>query len=159
MQLRLEFEHINEFNGNPKISVRVNGIECYNNVVAPIVEFVATDAAECVLEIEHYGKNNSDTEVIDNIIVNDKNFTLKNIVIDGYNIEELKWDSIFTDIHGNVIPGCLFFGPNGIFKLTFQLPILKWLLSTRHLKNNNDPNWEEDYTYYTRAVNLLKEFS
>jgi hypothetical protein len=158
MQIQLEFDHIHEFNGEPKISVRVNGIECYNNVVENSVEFVIDDTNDCVLEIEHYGKNNNDTEVIDNVIVNDKNFTLKNIIIDGYNIEELKWESDFTDVHGNIIPSCLFFGPNGIYRLHFQLPVLKWILSTRHSKNNNDPNWEEDYNYYMQAVNLLKEF-
>lgn len=159
MNFRLEFENINLFNGAPTIAVRVNKVEYYNGEVLEFVEFDVPALDRVCLEIEHYGKTYLDTEVVDSQIVKDKNFSLKRIIIDGYDIEELKWDSNFINSNNNIIPGCLFFGPNGIFTLEFTCPILKWILSTRHQKNNNDPNWEEDYWYYTKAVNLLKELT
>ena len=157
MNLVLEFEHINCYNGPPLILVKVNDIEYYNGVVDSCISLAIPDVTHGTLTIEHHGKQNIDTEVQNNIIINDKNFTLKNITIDDYNLEELKWDSSFTAADGNVIPGCLFFGPNGVYKLEFQQPILRWILQTRHQKNNNDPNWEEDYNYYMRAINLVRE--
>lgn len=159
MNLFLEFEHINCYNGAPLISIKVNGHEYYNGVVDTYISLSVPDVQHGILTIEHHSKQNIDTEVQNNVIVNDKNFTLKDITIDEYKLEELKWNSSFTTVDGNTIPGCLFFGPNGVYRLEFEQPILKWILQTRHKTNNNDPNWEEDYNYYIRAVNLIQELS
>lgn len=157
MQLTLEFENINEFNGTPTVAIRVNGTEYYNGKVVEFIDITLPQINQGYLEIEHHGKTFADTHVIDGQIVKDKNFTLKRIIIDNIDIEELKWNSKFVDVNKNTIPGCLFFGPNGVYTIEFESPVLKWMLSTRHLKNNNDPNWEEDYQYYTKAVGMLKE--
>jgi hypothetical protein len=157
MKLTLEFDQINYYNGCPTVSVCVNDVEYFNGNVIDTVHLDIPDSDFNVLVIRHYGKTDADTLVVDNVITADKNFTLDAIIIDGYNIEELKWNSTFTDHYNNVIPGCLFFGPNGVFELTFEQPVLKWMLRTRHAKNQNDPDWEEDYNYYCRAVSLVKE--
>lgn len=157
MQLTLEFNQINHFNGCPKISICVNDIEYFVGDVTNSIHLEVPNLDFNVLAIRHYGKTDVDTLVVNDEIVADKNFTLNTIIIDGYNIEELIWDSTFTDNHNNVIPGCLFFGPNGVFELTFEYPVLKWILCTRHMKNNSDPDWEEDYNYYCQAVSLVKE--
>jgi hypothetical protein len=109
------------------------------------------------LIIEHWGKKSEDTIVENNVIVRDRSFELDCIKIDGYDLEELKWDSNFHAKDGTVYPSCLFFGPNGCFVLEFEPPVLRWMLQTRHNKNNNDPHWEEDYNYYTEACRLLEQ--
>jgi hypothetical protein len=93
------------------------------------------------------------------VIIADKNFTLKKVVIDEYDIEELIWTSIFVDVNNNLIPSCLFFGPNGTFTLEFGEPVLKWILKSRQEKNNNDPSWEEDYNYFVQACRLVEDLA
>jgi hypothetical protein len=157
MKIILNFENINCFNGAPLVAVSVNDVNYHRGPVTKTIQIECPDTDHAILNIEHYGKQHCDTQVSDGVIVQDKNFTLKNIVVDEYDIEELKWDSNFTTHDNTVIPGCLFFGPNGTYSLSFQRPILKWILQTRHQKNHNDPNWEEDYNYYCQANKLLQE--
>jgi len=111
------------------------------------------------LVIEHWDKQPQDTVVENGVIVRDRSFELDSIKIDGYSLEELKWHSEFQAHDGVVYPSCLFFGPNGKFVLNFETPVLRWILQTKHEKNNDDPHWEEDYNYYTEACRLLKQIS
>jgi len=155
MILKLKFKNIVDA---PKCKILVNDLELYSGPVLSDFEYnyPHTDG-KCLLVIEHWDKLPSDTIVQDGRIVRDRSFELDKIVIDEYDIEELIWNSEFLAQDGQTYPSCLFFGPTGKFILNFYNPVLHWVLKTRHEKNNNDPNWEEDYNYYQQACKILKQ--
>jgi hypothetical protein len=138
----------------------MNEQELYRGVTPAdfLNEFEQSDS-DCILVVEHIDKHPSDTIVEDGKIIRDRSFELEQITIDGYNLEELKWASEFRSKDGAVYTSCLFFGPNGEFILKFNNPVLRWILKTRHDKNNNDPHWEEDYNYYQQACKILQQIS
>jgi hypothetical protein len=138
----------------------MNDQELYRGVApADFLNDFEQPESDCVLVIAHVDKQSSDTIVKDGIIIRDRSFELDQITIDGYDLEELKWTSEFRAQDGAVYASCLFFGPNGEFVLKFSNPVLPWILKTRHEKNNNDPHWEEDYTYYQQACKTLQQIS
>lgn len=157
MNINLNFKNIVD---GPMCRIYINDDELYSG---PVLSNYTLDAGPAdgptTLTIEHWGKNPEDTVVENGVIIRDRSFELDSIIIDQYNLEELKWDSEFNAQDGAVYPSCLFFGPNGQFVLTFETPVLRWMLQTRHRKNNNDPHWEEDYNYYTEACRLLAQIS
>lgn len=153
MNIKLYFKNIVD---QPQCRIFVNTqevaaglVQSHYSINAEVNDGIAT------LIIEHCNKRPEDTVVKNGIIVRDRSFELDRIEIDGYDLEELKWDSEFHATDGAVYPSCLFFGPNGKFILNFESPALRWILKMRHEKNNNDPHWEEDYNYYTQACRLL----
>jgi hypothetical protein len=110
------------------------------------------------LRIEHYGKDPVVDTVVDNgAIVRDRSCELDTIEVDGYSLEELKWHSAYHCEDGSVLDKCLFFGKNGTWHIAFELPVLKWVLKTRHEINRNDPDWQQDYESYVRACRLLNK--
>lgn len=155
MKLQLKFKNIVD---SPHCVIRMNEQELYRGVTPAnfLNEFEQLES-DCVLVIEHIDKLPSDTIVEDGKIIRDRSFELDQIIIDEYNLEELKWASEFRASDGAVYTSCLFFGPNGEFVLKFNNPVLRWILKTRHEKNNNDLHWEEDYNYYQQACKILQQ--
>jgi hypothetical protein len=157
MKLHLEFQKQID---NPLCAIGINGTELYRGGVNNTYDFnIDINEGSVQLVIEHWGKRPKDTVVENNIIVRDRSFELKRIVIDAYDLEELVWHSEFQAVDGNVYPSCLFFGPNGSYILNFHNPVLFWILKTRHETNYNDPHWEEDYKYYINACKILTQIS
>ena len=156
MKLQLKFKNIVD---SPHCVIRMNGQELYRGAAADFSKEFEQLESDCVLVIEHTNKQPSDTIVKDGIIIRDRSFELDQIVIDEYDLEELKWASEFRAQDGAVYASCLFFGPNGEFVLKFNNPVLPWILKTRHEKNNNDPHWEEDYNNYQQACKILQQIS
>lgn len=156
MNIKLKFKNINECNGIPKLCISVNSKELYKGFVSSDID-LNTDVDGIVnLKIVHFDKNNNtDVEVQNNVVVADKNCELEEILVDGYNLEELKWRSVYVTEDDEVLDGCLFFGKNGYFQLNFESPVLRWMLKTRHEILNNDPYWEQDYESYTAACKLI----
>jgi hypothetical protein len=155
MNLKLNFKNIID---DPMCRIYINEQELYSGPVLDNYNLdidVAPGSAQ--LLIEQWDKKPQDTVVENGTIIRDRSFELESIIIDCYNLEELKWASEFQAQDGAVYPSCLFFGPNGQFVLNFEAPVLRWILKTRHEKNNNDPHWEEDYNYYTKACRLLTQ--
>lgn len=156
MNIKLKFKNINHCNGIPTVKIAINDAVLYAGEVQPIISLDFLDSEQNFLVIEHYGKNpNTDCRVVDGVIVQDKNCELSSIEIDSYDIEELKWNSVYVTEDQETLDKCLFFGKNGRYSLQFTSPVLKWILSTRHEMNNNDPYWEEDYESYMSACKLL----
>lgn len=156
MQLILNFENIIDA---PRCAVRVCDQALYEGSVEPQLIFDLSMVSDRgTLTISHIDKLPQDTLMENGRIVRDRSFELASIVIDGYDLEELKWNSRFTAVDGAVYESCLFFGPNGDFKIEFELPILKWILKCRH---QNDPCqvWEQDYNYYMQACQILQQIS
>jgi hypothetical protein len=141
--------------------VRVNQLEVWNGAVVPEISVDTFVANNCVeLEIEHYGKNYSqDCVVSDGVIVEDKNCELDQIIVDGYNLEELVWSSKYHTDDNDTLDHCLFFGKNGIFSIRFELPVLRWILKTRHDTLQNDPYWEDDYNSFQTACKILNNLN
>jgi len=155
MKLQIIFKNIVD---SPKCKITVANQELYSGLVNNEYNYdIELDEGPCSLVIEHWDKLPSDTVVADGKIVKDRSFELESIVIDDYNLEELIWESKFFAENGNVYPSCLFFGPNGKFIIDLYNPVLYWILKTRHEKNNNDPDWEEDYNYYQQACRILAQ--
>lgn len=161
--IELKFKNINLSNNKePIVRVVINDNELINETVKPRLitplSFYDDKIPEHnILKIYFANKENSDT-VLDynNNIIEDLNFELEQIIIDGYDIKDLIWNSQYVT-KTEKIQSCLFFGPKGYFEFKFDMPILKWILKTNHEKHNNDPNWEEDYNYYTEAWKLLSQ--
>jgi len=150
------FKNINNIGAKiPQIEIRLNDSTIYTGQVKNQIVTEAMTMGQNKLEIAFVNKVNRDTIVnAHGDIVKDLNFELDRVVIDHRDIEHLIWDSHYRHAGGK-IDGCLFFGPLGSFILEFETPVLKWMLKTNHEKNNNDPEWEEDYNYYTEAWNKI----
>lgn len=158
MKLHFEFENINLGPNHkfPEIAINVNSELLYKGLVQEHINLNAQNQSVNQVEIIFLNKQNLDTECDSNGgIVSDMNFSIRRIVIDDYDLEELIWQGQYRAHDNQIYPGCLFFGPAGQFELEFENPVLKWILKTRHEKNQNDPNWEEDYNYYITACKIL----
>lgn len=153
MNLKLNFNNIEDF---PQCEISVNNNTLYTGLVKKSYNFDLPDSDEVVLEIKHINKKQTDTVLDTNgNIVKDKSFELEKIIVDGYDFEHLIWKSIFESDNGETYESCLFFGPNGTFKINFTVPILKWIL--KH--NAEDNNWQEDYEYYKKAIEILESIN
>ena len=157
MNLALKFKNIQPCNGLPHIRIVINDAVVFENTVCPLITVQCHPVDNQIkLSIEHYGKDTAvDTVVIDGVIVQDRSCELDTIEVDGYDLQELKWLSAYHCDDGSVLDKCLFFGKNGTWHMAFELPVLKWILRTRHEINRNDPTWAEDYESYVRACRLL----
>jgi hypothetical protein len=159
MNLTLKFKNIQDYNGLPNIRIRINDVVVFENTVCPLLTLNHMPGSDRVhLEIEHYGKDSAvDTIVENGVIVRDRSCELDTIEVDNYDLEELRWHSAYHCDDGTVLDKCLFFGKNGTWHITFELPVLKWILRTRHEINNNDPTWQEDYESYVSVCKLLNK--
>ena len=158
MNLSLAFSDIQDCNGVPDLEIRVNGSVMYQG---PVISNIRLESeiglGDIQLEIEHRNKDYlRDTLVSGDKIVKDKSCNLESITVDGYDLQELKWLSSFTTDQRQIIDKCLFFGPNGTWRMQFSLPVLPWILQQRHDALGNDPHWLEDYQYYLRACQILQ---
>jgi antitoxin component YwqK of YwqJK toxin-antitoxin module len=153
MQFVISFKNINQ---SPNCSIFCNNKSYYNGPVKENIEFDYHENGILLLEIAFTNKKPQDT-VVDQSgnIISDKSFELEKIVIDGYDLNELIWESYYQADDGKIYNSCLFFGPPGKFIIILSNPILPWILETKHKKYNNDPNWQEDYNYYVEAKRLL----
>lgn len=153
MQILLKFKNINN---NPECKIGVNDITLYQGQVPKLfTDTVFVDDEQVKLKIEFTNKLAEDTVVENGTIVKDKNFELEQIAIDQYDLKELVWQGNYHASDGQVYPSCLFFGPPGYFAIDLKQPVLRWILKTRNDRDNNDPDWETDYNYYTQACKLL----
>ena len=159
MNLVLKFKNIQDCNGLPRIRIVINDAVVFENTVCPLITVQCHPVDNKInLSIEHYGKDPSkDTVVVDGTIVQDRSCELDTIEVDGYDLQELKWLSAYHCDDGTVLDKCLFFGKNGTWRSNFELPVLKWILRTRHEINGNDPGWSEDYESYVSACRLLNK--
>lgn len=160
MNLILKFKNINSVQGVPVLNIAINNQKVWSGNVQP--EICVTHPAEgnISLSINHVDKDPSKHCIVENgQIIADRNCELDQVIVDGYNIEELKWLSCYVTEDNEVIDKCLFFGKNGTWAIEFELPILRWILKTRHELLNNDPNWEQDYESYIAACRLLNNLN
>lgn len=159
MNLTLKFKNIQDCNGLPNIRIVINDAVVFENTVCSLITIQCHPVDNKInLSIEHYGKDPStDTVLADGVIVQDRSCELDTIEVDGYDLQELKWLSVYHCDDGSVLDKCLFFGKNGTWHMAFELPVLKWILRTRHEINHNDPDWSEDYESYVRACRLLNK--
>jgi hypothetical protein len=155
MNITLEFSAIQKL---PECIVYINKQPKYQGPVIDVIHIEHFDEGTMELSIAFTNKKPEDTVVNSTgDIVEDKSFELDRIVIDKYDLEELKWESKYQASNGVVYNKCLFFGPPGEFIIHLENPILPWMLRTRHRYKDDDPNWQEDYNYYDKACKLLEQ--
>ena len=159
MNLALKFKNIQDCNGLPRIRIVVNDAVVFENTVCPLITLQCHPVDNKInLSIEHHGKDPSkDTVVVDGVIVQDRSCKLDTIKVDNYELQELKWHSAYYCADGTVLDKCLFFGKNGTWHIAFELPVLQWILKTKHEINNDDPDWSADYESYVSACKLLNK--
>jgi hypothetical protein len=154
MKLQLQFKNIID---EPCCTIRVNDQILFSGITQSEHVFdVNVALGQCQLTIQHWDKLPEHTKVEHGVIVRDRSFELERCVLDGYDLQELIWNSQFVADDGQIYESCLFFGPNGEFQLNFENPPLRWILHSRHKRNNNDPHWEEDFEYYQQACKRLQ---
>ena len=155
MKIQLQFKNIAD---EPRCRILLNDQVLFAGITQPQYTFdVDAPKGACRLSIVHYDKDPEHTIVENGVLVRDRSFELEQCVIDDYDLQELVWHSEFVADDGNIYKSCLFFGPNGEFRLDFENPALRWILRTRHERDNNDPHWLEDFEYYQQACNRLKQ--
>jgi hypothetical protein len=154
MKIQLQFKNIVD---EPRCTIRINSHILFSGIVQPQHVFDAdVPQGACCLTIKHWDKLPEHTIVEQGVIVRDRSFELERCVLDDYDLQELIWSSRFVAVGGEIYESCLYFGPNGEFQLDFENPPLRWILRTRHKRNNNDPHWEEDFDYYQQACKRLQ---
>lgn len=158
MSFEFKFKNINSVNNKqPICRIELNGNDVFSGVVEEHIPLDTNTQDNNVLRIYFENKQGKDTILNDQQqIVQDLNFELEQIIIDGIDLKHLIWQSKYV-AGDNVIDSCLFFGPKGYWELKFDSPILKWFLKTNHNKNNNDPTWETDYNFYEKVCQKLNK--
>jgi hypothetical protein len=158
-QIDFTFKNINtSTEKKPTLAVVVNDVKLLEAEVKTSMSTQFTErSGNNLLQVYFVNKQDSDTITDDQQnIMKDMNFELESIVIDGVDIKELVWGGTYVTAKEK-IDSCLFFGPKGHFELQFEMPVLRWTLEQNHLKNGNDPNWQEDYNNYTEAWKRLNQ--
>ena len=158
MNFEFAFKNINPVNNKyPICRIELNGNDIFSGKVEQKIVLNADTQENNVLRIFFENKKGKDT-ILDNQqqIIQDLNFELEKIIIDGTDLKHLIWQSKYV-AKDTVIDSCLFFGPKGYWELAFDSPILKWFLKTNHDKNNNDPTWETDYNFYEKVCQKLSK--
>ena len=151
MHLTIDFDqiHTGPQNKHPVIRVNLNGKDLYQGSVTNLyTEIEALDSN--TLRIYFENKTHQDTACDQHgNIVNDMNFTVSSISVDGVEFKELLWKGKYIS-QDQTFAGCLFFGPAGHYEIVFDYPILKW-----RLREQGQPGWEQDYHYYETACKIL----
>lgn len=157
-KFEFQFKNINSVRGKtPICRINLNGEDVHTGTVNPLIIVDSETKEKNTLKIFFENKDGRDTLVnSDNQIIQDLNFELEKITIDGVNLKHLIWESKYVTDKEH-IESCLFFGPKGFWVIDFESPILKWVLKTNHKKNKNDPTWELDYNYYKEACQKLSK--
>lgn len=158
MNFKFAFKNINSTNNKkPACRIELNGNNIFSGEVREHIILDVDTQHNNVLRIFFENKEGKDT-ILDNQqqIVQDLNFELEKIIIDGTDLKHLIWQSKYVT-KDTVIDSCLFFGPKGYWELAFDSPVLKWFLKTNHDKNNNDPTWETDYNFYEKVCQKLSK--
>ena len=158
MSFEFTFKNINSTdNKKPTCRIELNGNNIFSGEVQEHIILDVDTQDNNVLRIFFENKEGKDT-ILDNQqqIIQDLNFELEKIIIDGTDLKHLIWQSKYVT-EDTVIDSCLFFGPKGYWELAFDSPILKWFLKTNHDKNNNDPTWETDYNFYEKVCQKLSK--
>ena len=158
MSLEFKFKNINPVNNKyPICRIELNGNDIFSGKVEKRIVLNADTQENNVLRIFFENKEGKDT-ILDNQqqIIQDLNFELEKLIIDGIDLQHLIWQSKYV-AKDTVIDSCLFFGPKGYWELTFDSPILKWFLRTNQNKNNDDPTWETDYNFYEKVCQKLNK--
>ena len=77
-------------------------------------------------------KNDTDTMVVDNKIINDKAIIIKKVVIEGYELDDFLYRSVYRPI-GREESRSSFLSWNGEWHLDIITPIFTWIHKTQQL--------------------------
>ena len=152
MQLEFKFKNINN---NPRYKIHINDQAVSDGKVIKLIKIHTDIKPYTMFNIKIYFTNKDplDTKVDQNKkIIEDKNFELEDIFIDGESIEDYRWEG---EYHSgiDVLKPCLFFGPPGYFEIDIAGPG-----NYMHIKNTTTiPDWEEHFKLWTWSKQILAE--
>jgi hypothetical protein len=106
------------------------------------------------LDIEFYGKTYNNTVVENDVIKQDQLATLNSIHIDKIQVPDfVKYQGIYN-VNDSSIPSALTWGQNGVWSLTFNWPIINWVLSYKLNSFYSDDQWSTA-VYHPKKIKLL----
>tara|TARA_Y100001937_G_scaffold61578_1_gene84314 strand:+ start:1725 stop:2285 length:561 start_codon:yes stop_codon:yes gene_type:complete len=147
--LKINFECF-KYKRWPKVKIFVDGdlleevhfSQQYEDVQMPL----SVLEGEHLLEIEHFDKNNNDTQYVNGEILQDTKFEIKNINIFDYDIPHSpllscnfvpEWSRLTRPKNfADQLPQTRVVGPNGIWSFRFCTPIEDWIINQRRKINN-----------------------
>lgn len=156
MDLVFNFKQIKSVNGkDPVCRINVNGDDLFTGAVKEHISISTNGEPDNVIKVFFENKTGKDTIVdAEGKIVADLSFELERLKINGVDLKHLIWQSSYH-YNNTKIDSCLFFGPKGYWQIEFGVPVLRWWLKLNHVKNNDDPTWEQDYKHYEEVCQRL----
>lgn len=138
--LRFDFT-ATECQGWPRIRICIDGDVLLDHDFSSSQESVEVEYdvidGEHTIEIERWGKQNFNLVHQDGEILKDQTVTLDNIWIDDVCLPEwVKSSGEFT-WEGGTIPNGLVWGPNGVFSIPVQTPLVPWIIEQK-FKSSGD---------------------
>ena len=124
--------------GEPLVGIRLHDYKQYGCLREPTtidIEF-DTDSDMAILEIEHSGKINTDPttaiviDSIDFVGIQDPKFAWAGVYYPEY---PEPWASQQLVMPPAEIPGQIYMGWNGIYRLTFGVPVFTWMHQIQNL--------------------------
>lgn len=155
-----------ECNGYPKIFIKVDSEIVYEHHFTSInIESISVNIpnslGEHVVEIERFGKNESNFQLNDSgNIVKDQILEIVNIQIDGIDIPNFviqKNSSFSWDNETHM--GSTYFGPNGVWKFVYYNSLISFILNEKIL---HESQYNQDYKYpwsYKLGPDSVKEIT
>lgn len=161
-----------ECNGYPKFKIYINEKlfddfhlnQNYIEISIPLTQEENT----CTLKLVRYGKEDKNTILLNNEIIEDQTLEIESIKVDNVTVPNfIIFDYSYFVFNDKKIQTNIF-GPNGVWKFNFKTPIITWILTEKmhheakysdaHLLPNSykiDPNKVDKY--FTELENALRK--
>jgi hypothetical protein len=108
-----------------------------------------------IIDIEYYGKTYDNTVVINDKIIQDQLATLDSIHIDQIKVPDfIKYQGVYT-VNETSTPSALTWGQNGVWSLSFEWPIIDWVLEKKLRAFFSDEQWATAVYHPTKTKLLL----
>ena len=138
-QLTFSFA-VTNVNGWPKLRFMIdNDVHLeheFSQTTESITLLYDIDDGKHLLQIERYGKKDHNMIFNSNNIQQDQTVELQDIFFNNIKLPDyFKYSGCFN-YHGKSEPGSLFWGPNGIFEVSFEMPFVSWIINQQKQKQD-----------------------
>jgi hypothetical protein len=124
-----------ECQGWPRIRIAVDGdvlVEHdFDQDRASVTVDLDLDSGHHCFEIERWGKQSFNMVLQDNSIVADQTVTLESIYIQDVCLPDWFMSSGQFHWEGGVIDQGIIWGPNGVYRIEFEYPLISWILKEK----------------------------
>lgn len=144
--------------GWPRARIR-HGNTCHDIQVKEYADIELEVVAD-ELVIERYGKQPHNVEFDRDTVLKDQILKIDSIQVNGVDVPEyvLQNHSQFR-FDDQVHQGSRYFGPNGVWRFQFQLPLVTWLLDQKiqhEAKYNQDYQYDWSYQLGPESVKMIQ---